>query len=107
MHRRGRDVQRHHRPEAEDRLPREQPGAVDQGAQAAGARQRRPQVRAAQAREAPQGHHGARQVARGGAQGGQGGRDEGPQALPDRGGADQGGRQAEEYHQEGQRAANR
>lgn len=56
-------------PEAEDLVPGEQPGAADQGAQAAGARQRRPALRGAQAREAPARHHGARQGARDGAQG--------------------------------------
>lgn len=55
--------------EAEDLVPGEQPGTADEGAQAAGARQRRPALRAAQAREAPARHHGTRQGARDRAQG--------------------------------------
>lgn len=57
------------RPEAEDLVPGEQPGAADEGPQAAGAGQRRPALRAAQAGEAPARHHGARQGARDRAQG--------------------------------------
>lgn len=57
------------RPEAEDFVPGEQPGAADEGPQAAGARQRGPALRAAQAGEAAAGHHGAGQGARDRAQG--------------------------------------
>ena len=51
------------------------------GPQAAGARQRGPAVRAAQAGEAPQGHHGEGQGAGDGAQGGQGGSHEGQEEV--------------------------
>ena len=51
------------------------------GAQAVGARQRGPALRAAEAGEASARHHGTRQGARDGAQGGQGGGHEGPQAV--------------------------
>lgn len=52
------------RAEAEDLVPGEQPGAADEGPQAAGARQRRPALRAAQAWEETARHHGAGQGAR-------------------------------------------
>lgn len=47
--------------EAKDLIPRKQPGAANEGAQTACARQCRPALRAAQAGETPARHHGARQ----------------------------------------------
>lgn len=82
--------------EAEDLIPREQLGAADQGSQAAGARQCRFAVRIAQAGEATAHHHGSREGAGNGAQGGEGGSDARPQTLPVRGGSHQGGGATEE-----------
>jgi hypothetical protein len=62
-------------PEAENLVPRKQPGPADEGAQAAGQRQRGPPLRTAQAGEAAQGDDGAREGARDGAEGGERGRD--------------------------------
>ena len=45
-------------PEAKDSLLGEQPGSADQGPQAVGEGQRRPEVRTAQAGETTQGNHG-------------------------------------------------
>lgn len=82
--------------EAEDLLPREQPGTADQGAQAAGAGQCRSALRTAQAGEAPPDDDGARQGAGDGPEGSEGRCNARSQALPVRGGSHQGGSASEE-----------